>query len=64
KKGKLTPGIFFALLYPKSETLSMVQFNIGTVVRIVDVSFYFVFDDVNSYEERSYRFGVRWDFYD
>ena len=38
--------------------------NAGIIIAVVDVSLFFVFDDINDIEQREYRFGVQWNFYD
>lgn len=59
KKGKLTPGIFSGVECNGDET----TVNSGITINIIDVSLYFIFDDININEKRSYRFGFQWNFY-
>ncbi|TES93144.1 MAG: hypothetical protein E3J87_02880 [Candidatus Cloacimonadota bacterium] len=60
KKGKLKPGIFSGIGYNRDG----MTVNTGIVIEIIDVSLYFVFDDVIDSEKREYKFGVQWNFYD
>ncbi len=71
KKGKLTPALFAGVQYPRTGSIegSMGDrdkgaYNAGFMVTIIDVSLYFVFEDVTDPDLRMYTFGVRWDFFD
>lgn len=64
KKGKFKPGIFSGIQYEYYQTSSEVITNAGIVLEIIDVSLYFILDDINESENRMYRFGVQWNFYD
>jgi hypothetical protein len=64
KNGKLRPAIFSGLQYTRDDIEDEIMVNVGIIIAIVDVSLFFVFDDINDIEQREYRFGVQWDFYD
>jgi|GEM_PF-4659386 len=64
KEGKLKSGIFCGIQYPGDDIHKETNINVGILTQIVDVSLYFILDQVNSNEDREYRFGVQWNFYD
>jgi hypothetical protein len=71
KKGKLTPALFVGVQYPRTGDiegsygdLEDGAYNAGFMVEIIDVSLYFTFNDVTDPGLRTYKFGVRWDFFD
>jgi hypothetical protein len=71
KNGKLTPALFAGVQYPRTGSIegSMAgqdegAYNAGLAVTIIDVSLYFVFNDITDPELRMYKFGVSWDFFD
>lgn len=71
KEGKLTPALFAGVQYPRTGNIEGSTgaqdegaYNAGLAVTIIDVSLYFVFDDVTDPDLRTYKFGVRWDFFD
>lgn len=71
KQGKLTPALFAGVQYPRTGTIEGAlggtdegAYNAGLMVTIIDVSLYFVFNDVTDPDLRMYKFGVQWDFFD
>lgn len=71
KEGKLTPALFAGVHYPRTGSTGGSlgggdegAYNAGLMVTIIDVSLYFVFNDVTDPELRTYKFGVSWDFFD
>ena len=63
KNGKLKPCIFSTMIYDRNNEENEMILNAGLIIQIIDVSLFFVFNDVNSMEKRVYNFGVQWDFY-
>jgi hypothetical protein len=63
KDGKFKPGIFAGIQYKSYQQSSEIIVNSGIILEIIDVSLYFILDDVNDSEKRMYRFGVQWNFY-
>ncbi len=67
KNGKLRPAIFTGIQYEHTGTHTFneeIGMNAGFILTIIDVSLYFVFDDITDSEKRQYKFGVSWDFFD
>ncbi len=60
KEGKLKTGIFSGIGY-NQDTVTV---NTGILIEIINVSIYFVFDDIIDSVQREYKFGVQWNFYD
>ncbi len=71
KQGKLTPALFGGVQYPRTAHTEGSMggqeegaYNAGLAIDIIDVSLYFVFNDVTDPDLRMYKFGVSWDFFD